>query len=1525
MTAAHAERLSLGRELTGATRTVWAKHDRKTDGWLPLWQHMEDSAGVAELLWDRWVPRSVKSLVAEGLPAGESDARLLVIWLSATHDIGKATPAFACQVDLLANAMREAGLHMEQRQQYGDDRRMAPHGLAGQLLIQEWLERRYGWTGRSAAQFAVIAGGHHGVPPGHEQIHDLDLHPELLRARGADEECWRQVQTELLDACARVYGVQQRLADWRQVKLSQPAQVMLTALVIVADWIASSAELFPYYPGAAGRTGAERLAAAWRGIDLPAPWAPEEPIGTAAELFASRFALPPGAGIRPVQEAAVRMAREMAAPGLMVIEAPMGEGKTEAALAVAEIFAARSGAGGCFVALPTRATGNAMFSRVISWLRGMPGSEQHSVFLAHAKAALNDQYAYLSQLGARTIAAVDLDGETGVSAPSRKNTRKDSAELVAHQWLRGRKKGMLASFAVGTVDQLLFAGLKSRHLALRHLALAGKVVVIDEIHAYDAYMSVYLERVLSWLGGYRVPVVMLSATLPADRRRALIEAYAGESEGTAAVLGGSGYPLVTTVAPGTEPMTARPPAASERHTDVRIEPLDDELSVLTDRLADCLSEGGCALVVRNTVDRVLQTAERLRERFGAESVTVAHSRFLDADRACKDDELLARFGPGGSRPNGPHIVVASQVAEQSLDIDFDLLVTDLAPVDLVLQRMGRLHRHHRGGPEQHDRPRKVRIPRCFVTGVDWNTVPPEPVRGSAAVYGRYTLLRALAVLRPHLDGHPVSLPADIERLVQRAYGAAPEGPAEWADAMAEAHRDQEVRFGDQRARAAVFRLDKIRRPGRSLVGWIDAGTGEADDTPTGRAQVRDSEESLEVLVVQRHSDGSFTTVPWLEKGLGGLPLPTDAVPPSRAARAVAASALRLPYHFSKPWMVDRVIQELEELCFPAWQEKDCPWLAGELILALDEDCRTQLAGYELHYSSTDGLTVTPAGARDVRLVSGVPSFDLVSRPWLPVVRSDGTTAELSLHQVFAQAAGVRRLVGDVPTQEFALLRLLLAILHDAVEGPEDLDDWEDLWSDPDSMAVVSAYLERHRGRFDLLDEKAPFFQVSGLRTEKDEAASLNRIVADVPNGDPFFTMRMPEAGRIGFAEAARWVVHAQAFDTSGIKSGAVGDPRVKGGKGYPQGVAWAGNLGGVYAEGRNLRETLLLNLVAADTTGIQWERELDRPAWRQEQRGPAASDEVELKRRPAGPRDLYTWQSRRLRLVHDGDDVHGVVLGYGDPLAQRNMQHLEPMTGWRRSTAQEKKTGQAQVYMPQEHQPARAAWRGLESLLHSEGEPGAARRTGPPSAIRPGIVKWVARLATEELLPRRSLIRVRTVGAHYGTQQSVIDEMVDDGVAMAVVLLHEHDFRYGKEAVGAVADTEKSVNALGSLAAELAQACGALPDAPREAARDLGFGELDGPYRQWLSRLGDTGDPEQARADWQHTVHRVLSRLARGLLDASGRAGWTGRNVETPQGPRWLDDTLADLRFRSRINQALPKRRTGAGVASPDNDERAPV
>ncbi|MFE9334868.1 type I-E CRISPR-associated protein Cse1/CasA [Streptomyces sp. NPDC006925] len=542
---------------------------------------------------------------------------------------------------------------------------------------------------------------------------------------------------------------------------------------------------------------------------------------------------------------------------------------------------------------------------------------------------------------------------------------------------------------------------------------------------------------------------------------------------------------------------------------------------------------------------------------------------------------------------------------------------------------------------------------------------------------------------------------------------------------------------------------------------------------------------------------------------------------------------------------------------------------------------------------------------------GTASFDLTSQPWLPVLLCDGAEKELSLTEVFERAGEIRRMPGDLPTQEFALIRLLLAVLYDALDGgPQTREDWEELWTAGPAgfpSDEVAAYLSRHRERFDLLHPERPFFQVADLRTAKDEVFSLDRIVADVPNNERFLTMRAHGAQRLSFAEAARWVVHAHAWDVSGIKSGAVGDLRVKAGKVYPQGVGAAGMLGGVLAEGDSLRETLLLNLIPREEDDLLRHDEADLPVWRRAP-PPGAAPLPDAEPGPPGPRALYTWQARRVRLHHDGHEAYGVVLAYGDPLPYRDMHGREPMSGWRRSEQQEKKLRRSPVYLPRTHDPARTAWRGLASLITGY-PPETVRKAGKDAApgITPRVLEWLGRMAEEsEALGQDHLIRARLLGCTYGTQQSVVADVVDDSLSLSVVLLSQHDTRLRDAALHAVQLAETAVWLLGSLAAGLAEAAGGDQATPREETRDRGFGELDGPFRQWLAGLKPGVDADERLENWRRAAHDLVLALGLELVAFSSEAAWEGRVLPTAKGGTyWLNSASVERVFRTELRRRV--------------------
>lgn len=904
-------------------RSAWAKHGHDDDLWLPLVQHSLDSAAVAGQLWTSWLPQSTRNLLAGEMP--EIEARTLACWLAAGHDSGKVSPAFSIQVPTLAALMRDAGLDMPY---HLPNRRETPHSLVSYFAITEFLVGR-GWNSNIAKTYSIVAGGHHGVPPESSQT---SLKNDSINLGGPE---WAQTRSELLERVSQVTGANHFLESWSAKPLTPQQQVLWTAFVIMADWIASNDKFFPLGEARDAEAAAAEM---WARLALPPPWSPPTPPDL-DELIAQRFGLASGTKPRPMQRAVADAAQSMSEPGLMIVEAQMGSGKTEAALAGAEYIAAKFGQGGVFFALPTMATSNAMFSRVLSWIELQNLTSTTSTTLAHGKSALNDEYAgllhwaHLNDIGADDI-------------PERDST---DSTIVAHYWLSGRKKGVLANFTVGSIDQVLFGGLKSRHLALRHLALTNKVVIVDEIHAADHYMRHYLLRVLEWLGAYNVPTILMSATLPSAQRRAFVAAYqqgqSGAVSDDTALRGEIGYPAITTVC-GIRISVATSDSESSMAAEVQVHRIDDELSSLVEKVTDLLLDGGCVGIVRNTVVRAQEAARALRMAF-PDDVVLLHSRFLAQHRADLEDDLIGELGRNGTRPHR-RIVVGTQVIEQSLDIDFDVMFSDLAPTDLLLQRIGRLHRHSR------ERPTALTTPQLFLTGVvDWSTDPPEPITASSTIYGSATLLRTLAVLD---SINRINLPRDIPSLVEETYDPKLIVRPSWSDQFNAATDNAESDRKDAEMRADAYRL---RSPyaRKNLLDWVADNVGDAEDN-RGQAKVRDSEEGVEVIVTQRI--GSEVRTP---EQCGGVILETEHCPSDERARIALTSTISLPMSLTGRWNIDATLQALEAEFYPGWQ--DSKWLRGELVLELDESMRTTLASFSIEYRDGEGLLVSKIAEQEL--------------------------------------------------------------------------------------------------------------------------------------------------------------------------------------------------------------------------------------------------------------------------------------------------------------------------------------------------------------------------------------------------------------------------------------------------------------------------------------------------------------------------------------------------------------------------------
>lgn len=983
-------------ELSAQARILWGKTcansmDEQRGEWLPLYMHMHDSARVGLYLWREWLPVAEQRLIVDAIGGNDAVAEALVVWLAGIHDIGKATPNFQRKAPERAEAVRSMGLDVPPPQmKHGKSH---PHAFMGEIILDEWLSGR-GWEHPST--YASVVGGHHGAPPTSEgELRNIELSSCNFPNEVLGDDGWRLVQNELLDWMSAYSGMEACEMKLRPCGLFRPIEVLLTGLVIMADWIASNADFFPLSDGLVEMDElCARADLAWEKLALPPTWHPTEfafALKDGVErLFHERFvSLPEDARLRPAQEAAVKAALHMDEPGLIIIEAPMGNGKTEASLLCAEILARKFGDGGVAYLLPTMATSNAMFSRVEDWLGLLAQASDVSpqtMQLLHSKAALNPDYACLRRWHGSWMG----DG---------RGSSDEDERVIAHQWLGGRKRGLLASFVVGTVDQLLMAALKTRHVQLRHLGLAGKVVVIDEVHAYDSYMSTYLKRVLTWLGAYRVPTILLSATLPPERRKELMHAYRGHDKDTGRrrsrrkdipdaprlSVENPAYPLVTSLVRDKDvPPSYIPCTIDDPGTNVQLGFLPDDNETLVQTLSDLLSGGGCACVLRDTVARAQETYRMLEEnlRGGLEGaqVKLVHSRFIAADRLQNDAELLQLLGSDLSNRPEKLIVVGTQVMEQSLDIDFDVMITDIAPVDLLLQRMGRLHRHSRGDG-QRERPARLRCARCYIVGVeDWEASPPTFAQGVDKVYQEALLLRTILALHSRSDanGHVVvNLPHDIAGLVEGVYkdqcqevdNATPSFvvPDAWQPRVDEA----EKRLVDSRVKATnnaetwLLGKPQLRCP-KDLIGWLRESLTMTDEN-VGRAAVRDSQESIEVVAVQEHG-GNLHVFPWVNNVDGGIPTSRslgdgEEVPDDDVARLAATCTVNLPPALSGPRNAERVIKALETSCRASgWQESR--WLKDQLVLVFDEvgeaTIDTGIIVHRLRYARGTGLEVVEA-------------------------------------------------------------------------------------------------------------------------------------------------------------------------------------------------------------------------------------------------------------------------------------------------------------------------------------------------------------------------------------------------------------------------------------------------------------------------------------------------------------------------------------------------------------------------------------
>ena len=540
------------------------------------------------------------------------------------------------------------------------------------------------------------------------------------------------------------------------------------------------------------------------------------------------------------------------------------------------------------------------------------------------------------------------------------------------------------------------------------------------------------------------------------------------------------------------------------------------------------------------------------------------------------------------------------------------------------------------------------------------------------------------------------------------------------------------------------------------------------------------------------------------------------------------------------------------------------------------------------------------------------SFNLIDEPWILVRSFDGDAKELSLRDTFLNWTEIHELVGELPTVSFAIQRLLMAILYRAAarqrEAVTDFDAWIALWEDPDGFAEDAiSYVEQFRDRFDLRHPDFPFFQVAGLRSAKNEVSSLERLVVDSPLGGLFTTRTAAGVSRISWAEAARWLVHVHAFDVSGIKTGAVGDPTVKGGKGYPKGVAWTGQIGGLALKGSNLFESLLLNLVPVqmDDTGLDYiDPEDDLPPWERAPLGPAMRDDTDYLD-PTGPVDLYTWQSRRARLVGNDTSVTGVILAQGDRMTPQDRYLYEPMTAWRYSEPQSRKL-KSDTYMPLEHSPSRAFWRSLPVIvpqLNLTPPKKSVDKKSEVDAFRPpAIMRWLHYLTYMGIVDYSQLVPVEVFGMEYGSNNSVISNVMIDSLSIPASVLANNGDAERFNLRRALEQSERVGTVLGFFAKNLAVASG-LPsgDAARDSTRAVFYSQAGQEFREWIST--SALDREEIRRDWELRIGRISLNVAEELVIDAPETAIAGREVS--EGNR-MDLGIAEVRLYSVLRRELP-------------------
>ncbi|MBX3635907.1 MAG: CRISPR-associated helicase Cas3' [Rubrivivax sp.] len=865
------------------------------NGWHPLWAHSLDvaAAGVVAV---RRLPSLAGLLVTSTGLAPRHLPGWIGFWLG-LHDLGKFAESFQSQRPDIFLALR--GREPDPSRPY-----TLSHDSLGWLMWHDVVRPRLieqAWFGAASEDLADgldawvrATTGHHGQPPqpgGHWQRHFHPLedraaalaHVDAMRAMFLDDDLVAAVAA--LDA-NRFLAASQALSWW------------IAGLAVLADWLGSNTRHFPYLD--LNGQPAPTLAQYWETALRQAEEAIDAsgvvpPIASAEMPFGTLF---PGLDMpSPLQRWAADVPL---APGpqLHCLEDVTGAGKTEAALMLTHRLLAAGLADGFYVALPTMATANAMYARVAGvYARLFEGPA--SLVHATGQSRLLDTFmaSVVEDLGAQVLPATQAEGDAA--------QQDETASARCAAWLADhRKRALLAPAGVGTIDQALLAVLQGKHQSLRLLGLQRKVLVVDEVHACDDYMLRVLGVLLQAHARGGGSAVLLSATLPLQARQALLAAFARGLGQRAPRADGAAYPLASSWPSPAAGADVTAQCAIETRPDVRRRVQVVQHERPADVLAlirEALAAGQCVCWVRNTVADALDAYDQFAAELPPERLDLFHARFALHDRLAMEHRVLQSFGKdSGPLQRAGRLLVATQVVEQSLDVDFDLLVSDLAPVDRLVQRAGRLRRHRRrsdgtlqadpaasdarGEPVLH----LLCPPWSDDPAADWfKTAFPK----AAAVYPDHA--RLWLTMRA-LHGGGFTMPDDARPLIEGVFGDEAEAPPGLqANALAAEGQGWAAR---SQAQSNTIKLDQGYERG-GIDWWSDAKTpsrlGEATGTVT---LVRWDGQRLRPWVERAHG-WAYSSVRMAERAIAA------EAPPADAALAAALQALREELPAQGRWTV----------------------------------------------------------------------------------------------------------------------------------------------------------------------------------------------------------------------------------------------------------------------------------------------------------------------------------------------------------------------------------------------------------------------------------------------------------------------------------------------------------------------------------------------------------------------------------------------------------------------------------------------